>query len=503
MIQNTGEIDYKINQNIAFNIVKEKRKPFLKTFKLLILGFCLIELFTLEKLDPFNISTALLIIVPTLFPFYLWCSGKALGIPIFPFFCLTYLWAYGLPVLHESPSVFTYTNELIFDSSFTIFIFLLVATFFWFRKVKFYVSQEQNYRIFNEKNSNSLFFLCIVFALIFNIATLGGWFLFLTGGSFALIRGIVFALNTLAIFLLSYRCGNRELSPGEEQLFWFLLILSIVSNAASLVIIGSLTMFFLMIAGYTLGRKQVPWKLIVISFIFFSLLHYGKAEMRARYWFNNPIGVNFVQPWQYPAWYAEWLGYSFEYISESITNPITTVEKSESRASLVERTNLMYLLLMIQDKTPRDVPFLNGETYKVVPQLLIPRIFAPNKPASHETTYLLSIHYGRQTREATRRTTIGFGLLNEAYANFGIMGCIGLGVILGSLYGEVSYRTINAPILSFPSLLGIVFISVSIQSEFSSGVFVTYLFQSLVVLLLVRYFLMKPKIFSPNFNNLY
>src|SRR5206468_2846385 len=82
----------------------------------------------------------------------------------------------------------------------------------------------------------------------------------------------------------------------------------------------------------------------------------------------------------------------------------------------------MQLLLFVQAASPDDVPFMDGETYAILPTLLVPRILMPNKPASHEGTYLLNIHYGIQTRDDTAKTTIGFGLLNEAFANFGYIG---------------------------------------------------------------------------------
>ncbi len=112
--------------------------------------------------------------------------------------------------------------------------------------------------------------------------------------------------------------------------------------------------------------------------------------MRAKYW--ESYQTHFVQPWEYPAWYAEWIGYSFDYLKA------TGSQKAEKQ-SFLERSSLIHLLLMSQVRTPRDVSYLSGATYTIIPDLLVPRFLNPNKIRSHEGTYLLNIHYGLQTRK--------------------------------------------------------------------------------------------------------
>jgi hypothetical protein len=141
--------------------------------------------------------------------------------------------------------------------------------------------------------------------------------------------------------------------------------------------------------------------------------------------------------------------------------------------------------------TPDEVSFMDGETYAVIPILLVPRILYPNKPASHEGTYLLNIHYGFQTREATATTTIGWGLLNESYANFGYVGVGLLAVILGAYYAVVSRWAQRAPVLSFRSLFAIVVASYAFQTEIAAGVYVSALFQSICALLVVAALFMR------------
>jgi len=255
-----------------------------------------------------------------------------------------------------------------------------------------------------------------------------------------------------------------------------------ITSAAFLILVGALSIVLLTTIAFILGRRKVPWLPIILVLLCLLPLHYGKREMREKYWGLHQSHL--VQPWEYPAWYAEWIGYSFD-------NFNVTVSKKAETESVLERASLMHLLLMVQAKTPTNVPYLNGNTYTFIPSLLVPRILNPNKIRSHEGTYLLSIHYGLQTRADTLRTTIGWGLLNEAYANFGLSGCAGLAIILGAAYGQATRWSINTPLLSSRSLFAVLLMSFAFQSEFSAGVYVAALFQSLVPLVLITIVFMR------------
>ena len=141
------------------------------------------------------------------------------------------------------------------------------------------------------------------------------------------------------------------------------------------------------------------------------------------------------------------------------------------------------------------MPFMYGDTYVIVPELLIPRIFYPDKPISHEGTSRLNIHYGFQTREQTETTTLGFGLLNESYANFGLIGMALLAVTMGAYYGWVERWAAAVPLLSLRGLFAITVVSFSFQTEFAAGVYAAALSQSLVALLGLSMFVVRK---NPN-----
>lgn len=477
-----------ISQSASTNLLtqtRQERRQLLRLFWIVAISLFIYEFFWAETNSLIATFGTLLITTAALLPSYLWCSGRALGMPIFPIFALPFIWTHALPLISKHPKVISYNFSSHLIASLTTVGFLSLGTLIWFQFVKFPPPIPGTYRVLDSSRGDKFFLVVLTCAILFNVASTGGWLL-LTGGSFALLRGGILGLAALATFTLAYRAGSCELSKRHISLFWFLLITYMITNAVGLLLVGAATTFMVATVAFTIGRKKPPVLLIAITLVMLTLLHMGKGEMRSKYWFSGP-GV-IVQPWQYPAWYSEWIDYSLTGFGAG-ANPELAAPSSQQ--SLLERSSLIHLLLLAQDRSPETVPYLNGQTYAIIPQLLVPRILNPNKLRSHEGTYLLNIHYGRQRREDTYSTTIGWGLMNEAYANFGQLGCMGLAIILGITYGQATRWSIHAPLLSAQSLFAVLMITFAFQTEWSASVFVTALFQSSISLLGVVVVLMR------------
>ncbi|MBD2501506.1 hypothetical protein [Anabaena azotica] len=458
-------------------VERHQRRQLLKIFWLLASGLLLFE-FCAETNSLLSKSSAIIITIAALLPSYFWCSGRALGMPIFPLFALTYTWTHGLPLVAHHPTVLTYSPESHLFASLTVAIFLGIGTLFWLPLVKSPPKLPKHYRALNGKKGNKFFLFIMAVAIIFNLSNNGGWLL-LNSGIFAIVRGGVLGLTVLASFVLSYQLGSRALSKSQAKLFLILLITYMVTDAVGLLVVGAASTFMVSTAAFIIGRNKIPIISILIVATCLSVLHQGKHEMRSKYWFN-PNKPAYVQPWQYPEWFREWLGYSFENMRKKDDD---STSKSEERESFAERSSLIQMLLLAQKKSPDTIPYLNGATYAIIPELLVPRFLNANKIRSHEGTYILSIHYKLQTYKDTLTTTIGWGLLAESYANFGIFGSAGLGMILGIWYGKITRWSMNAPILSAQSLFAVLLLAFCFQSEFSAGVYVASLFQSSMVLM--------------------
>jgi len=112
-------------------------------------------------------------------------------------------------------------------------------------------------------------------------------------------------------------------------------------------------------------------------------------------------------------------------------------------------------VLAVQEATPKIIPYLDGETYAMLPQMLVPRFVDPEKIESQAVLNLLSVRYGRETVEDTAKTTIGWGMVSEAYANFGNFGVIAVGAVFGLLCGFLMRLSATAGPTSIAMLIAI------------------------------------------------
>ena len=113
----------------------------------------------------------------------------------------------------------------------------------------------------------------------------------------------------------------------------------------------------------------------------------------------------------------------------------------------------------------------------------MPRIFWPDKPRGHISTYTLSIYYGLQDEDATRETTIAFGFLPEAYANFGFVGIAAFGVIAGLGFRKLMQWSAQAPVFSHAGLMLILVTAWSFQTELTLSGWIASLFQAAIAIL--------------------
>jgi hypothetical protein len=432
-----------------------------------------------------TVAGAYLIAVAALCPAYLWIAGKAKGLPIFPLYALTHLWTYAVPLVIDNPVVMQYPPDMRLTAGAITAGFILLGTGVWYQFAKSTPATPSVLHVIDGKKAEPYLLAGLAAGVVFSIIFTGGWAAEVDGGLFALIRGVVLSVNNIATFTLAYRWGTQEMSKKRVGFFLLLLALQVISNAATLLLVGALSGLLLVLIAFSLGRRKIPFLPLAVLVLIVIPLHYGKGEMRIKYWGSE--GATSIKPWEYPDLFVEWAGYSWDHLADA------SDKGDVDPQSIAQRAGLVQLLLKAQDATAHDVPFLNGATYVIIPRLLIPRFLDPSKPASHEGTYLLNIHFGLQTREDTLTTTIGWGMLNEAYANFGLWGVGGLAAVLGCFYGAVARWSMNCPVLSARYLFAILLVSIAYQSEFSASVYVTALFQSTVPLVAAIFLLMKKR----------
>jgi hypothetical protein len=215
---------------------------------------------------------------------------------------------------------------------------------------------------------------------------------------------------------------------------------------SNLFLLGGAMNLAAVMLGYVLATKRLPWFGFAMVFALLSILNAGKYSVREAYWAHNSQSVQNASLGQVPGMLIDWLveGISKVGSSSTLNNP-----------SLLERTSLLHMVLTVQEATPKIIPYLEGETYAMLPEMMVPRFVDPEKIESQAVLNLLSVRYGRETVEDTAKTTIGWGMVAEAYANFGNLGVIAVGAVFGVLCGFLMRLSATAGATSVAMLIAI------------------------------------------------
>jgi hypothetical protein len=237
---------------------------------------------------------------------------------------------------------------------------------------------------------------------------------------------------------------------------------------------------------------RLPWRFFLLVTAILAFLNAGKFEMRERYWFNedSPSNLSLADA---PRTYLEWSEASINMLTGSnLQTPSALIPRKQSEEEsggqrLISRINNLQNLLYVMDATTTlHISPLGGDTYTIIPKLLIPRILWPEKPRTHEGQVMLNVHFGRQDENASQRAYIAWGLLAEAYGNFGaFIGSVVLGAVLGFFCAWVENLTARKLVLSLEGFLSFsLFVGVANSFEMVASVLVTSVFQSFIPIFL-------------------
>ena len=417
---------------------------------------------------PNDFWSYIIVSAAALLPSVLWVWAGSPGIPVFPVVAAIHYVYFAVPILRHNTGFADYQSPEIFDAALTVAIFLLAATAAWgliFRKKgrsghidleRSRLSPKLNFVVFGGLLVGLMFQILFVLDVIQQV-----------GSYFGLIRAILLTATSVSCYLFGYCQGRGILRGSAFVTALFLIGLIVVLSWTSLLLVSSLTNIAAAVLGYVIATKRIPWKFLVTAAALFAVLHAGKGEMRERYWQygqRNEVPVS-----EFPELLVGW-----------VVGGVEAIFDRTQKQDLLDRASLLFVLLRAERYTPNEIPYLNGETYALIPRYLVPRFIDPNKPESQAGLRLLDIKYGLQSEAASQFTTIGWGVISEAYANFGYIGIILIGVLYGALGGLFSRLSQGRSALSIPALLAVAALVCMIKVEADLGYLLTNLFQSLI-----------------------
>ena len=418
--------------------------------------------------DPMHAVLGLLIFTLSLLPSLLWARGGGSRFPVFEVILLLCANAYALPLLNAREQLMGYTTEAISRSGLTVVIYQVsaIATYLTVRGI------PGRSRFWRDSMITQDIERFIVYGLV--LSTLYVWATTFTtlipADIGSLLRAVFYGVGILCTFVSTQRWGRGEMAPNEKAVLVCTLVPQLIMMCLGLLLVVPLSLIAIGVLGYLSGGKRVPWVVLAFTVTIFGILHAGKGPMRTKYWeYTHPPPTMT----EVPAFFAEWIEHG---INKADTN------KNSSR-KLLERTSLMHILCLVVTWSPERQDYMYGQTYAHVLPQLIPRLFWSDKPRSHIATYELGIYYGLQDEEATQSTTIAFGLLTEAYANFGLFGAILLGCFWGFWLKKLQIWTTFSPMFSFAGLLMILLTAWSFNAELTMAAWVSSFEQAVIVVL--------------------
>lgn len=259
----------------------------------------------------------------------------------------------------------------------------------------------------------------------------------------------------LALIALIAFDPNRKPDTGIGSRIWhpfaFSLLTLIPALNSGMRGVFLIPWVMLIICWY-LARRHFPW----FSFSAFTLLGiYLILPVLGFYKFARRGGSS-VQ---------ESLNYTIEMVEE-----VDFMEYSkETSDAVVNRVGTMPVFIVIIERTGREVEFLKGLTYKSFFIAFIPRFIWRGKPQMNNFSNWLTREYGI-IGKGDRITSVGLGLVGEAWANFGSTGMFIVMAFYGMFFRLVYEWLMGRQSMNLISLA--VFVAISLQLGQQENVFI-------------------------------
>jgi len=426
-----------------------------------------------------------------------WCTD-ALGLPLLPLMVLQGLVIYGIPIAFGHDVILTYPPEFVTDAGIEVLIFDLTMILAWKLAIRLFRPSPpvsfclQEFSKAGIKGWSRLGFGMVAgatgFEVMQSLRLTESLDSALPNGAGSILAAFVSVVSACGFFLVSLAVGANEVSVLAKAAFWSLVVINAMMSASEFLLYGVAANLITIAIGFFWSNGRVPWPYLIVSMLSLSFLNSGKTTMRLRHWRTDDPPAPEYSFGRLPAIYAEWIRVSYDAIVEDRpaqgSGPGDSTSQDNKNQTLLDRIdNLQNMLFVIDATKTEHVGLLHGATYSLIPPLLVPRILWPDKPRSHEGQVILNVHFGRQDLNSTFATYIAWGLLAEAYGNFGpVLGSVSIGVFLGVLFAWVENLTARKLVISMEGFLSISLLMNLMNSfEMVASVLVTSIFQSFVI----------------------
>lgn len=407
-----------------------------------------------------------------------WALHDGEGYPAFQVLCLSLIPTQAVPLLTKTEELRQFSEETVRQAALVVVAFqlTLIATH---ALVK--ASPLRN-PFWNEpivsRNIAPLLSTTLSLGTAYFVGTT--FFFSAPAGLEGPLRAVFSGLSAVSAYTLANYYSGDELPKQLRAPFIANIVIQTLTFASSLIMAQGITLVVTSLLGYLSRAKRIPWVAILTVIALVAILHTGKSAMREKYWSPEKRGIA-LRIMDLPAFYVEWVQTAMD-TSRTSEEELARGKKKDNN-SILQRASLFHMLCLVIEYSPNRQDFLYGATYTDIPAQFVPRFFWPGKPTVHVSTSRLGVYYGLQDENATQTTTISFGFLAEAWANFGLAGCVVLGAFLGVLHKSAWTWTRFSALFSPAGILMITFTAWAFETSQTVSVWTSSFYQAAVVLL--------------------
>jgi hypothetical protein len=404
-------------------------------------------------------------------PMLVWIVKRPYQFPTIETFLLSFLPTYAIPFLTAQNTLVSYDERIVFLAGLYTFLFMAAAGVAY-KCTCGHPGRSAWWR--QEIITGSVLRTLLGVAAANVVYLIASRFFWNPPAGFAgPLRAASSGMLIVCGFVLGRFWAEGLLSRSQRFGAGLLLAVAFLVQISSLFLVTAASLSMVCILGYASAGKRMPWLLVIMIAVVLAVLHSGKSQMRVKYW--EGVTGRQVEFAALPDFFTEW-------VTVSLTGAPDDASPREKKITrgLLERGSMVHMLCLVVSETPDLRPHLSGATYADLPAQIVPRLFWPGKPTAHVSTSILGIYYGLQREEDTLSTTISFGQISEAYANFGLFGCILLGAIYGFVTRKIMFLTRDSPLLSVPGVLMILYTVWLVDTGQTLSVWTGSLFQAFV-----------------------
>jgi hypothetical protein len=238
-------------------------------------------------------------------------------------------------------------------------------------------------------------------------------------GALAALAGLLAAQASVGLLLLTdfvYR--RRQGWRWKAGLYALLALMCLVGMMTGMQENMLMPLVLVFIARW-LAVGRLPWRLLLAGALLFVVFYPLKFRYRSAAWaYHKPDAAE-----SFTERAAIWGRVLADFGREAAGGRARLLSARQMQDTLY-RFDLLHLLALVRDKTPGEVPYYRGASYRYLLYAWVPRAVWPGKPAAQGANNNFALDYGIMGAEEVGFSMFGIGQLAEAYANFGVAGLI-------------------------------------------------------------------------------